>query len=144
PPPPASPTMARPNLIAQIYGYLVCLIAVITFLISGNSLVGNVINLSDPMSAQGHGREVLASFELYREDAIARRAGPDRRLADQPVPPDEQLRRMYDAALADRVRIARHQATRSVVTSGLLLLASIALFATHWLWMRRLRRTEGE
>ncbi|HEU4563453.1 MAG TPA: hypothetical protein VFS05_02345 [Gemmatimonadaceae bacterium] len=146
--------MPRPNLVAQLYGYLVCLVAVITFLVSANSLVNNAYDLADPLYAQRYGRDVPPSFALYREEVLAGRiaGGPPARPtapaaegqqpAARPLPTDAELREMYDALRADKIRTVRHQSLRAVTTSALLIVVSILLFVTHFLWMRRLRATE--
>ena len=43
--------MEKSFRVAQIYGYLVCLVAVITFLISITQLVNSMIDLTDPIHA---------------------------------------------------------------------------------------------
>ena len=43
--------MEKPKLVAQIYGYLVCLVTVITLLISITSLINSVIDMGDPLHA---------------------------------------------------------------------------------------------
>ncbi|MFK5856042.1 MAG: hypothetical protein QM503_07920 [Bacteroidota bacterium] len=59
--------------IQMVYGYAVCIIAVITLLISITSVVYSVIDLSDPFSAiRNYNIDVpsLASFENYKVDII--------------------------------------------------------------------------
>ncbi|GIW52793.1 MAG: hypothetical protein KatS3mg081_2148 [Gemmatimonadales bacterium] len=61
--------MEKPHRIAQLYGYAVCLVPVITFIISAASLVGATFDLSDPLHASGFGvgpREPsLAAFDNF-------------------------------------------------------------------------------
>ena len=40
--------MDQPRWIPQLYGYTVCLIAVVTILISRNSMVNNVFEFAEP------------------------------------------------------------------------------------------------
>jgi hypothetical protein len=148
--------MARPTLIPQIYGYLVCLVAVITFLVSANALVNNAYDLADPLYAQRYGREVPPSFELYREEMLTGRVSggapmrstrPDApaggaEASARPLPTDAQLRAMYEALRADKIRTVRHQALRAVTSSALLIIVSLVLFVIHWRWARGLRMTE--
>lgn len=141
--------MPRPTLIPQIYGYLVCLVAVITLLISASSLVNNAFDLADPLYAQRYGREVPPSFELYREEVLSGRVpgGAPMRPSQpgapegtaRPLPTDAEMRAMYDALREDKVRSVRHQALRSVTGSALLVVLSLALFAIHWRWVRGMR-----
>jgi hypothetical protein len=130
--------------IAQIYGYLVCLIAVVTFLISLNSAVGAAIDLADPVhSASYRGDPRLASFEVYRVEMAQRPAIPSAvGGVEAPLPDSAQLRAAYEAARQDLVRSVRFRAIREAVTSGLLVLVSAGLFLAHWAWLRRLGARE--
>jgi type VI protein secretion system component VasF len=51
------------------------------------------------------------------------------------------LRSMYEAARADRISQANHSSIRSIVVNSLIILISIVLFLTHWLWMKGLSKT---
>ena len=129
--------MERPNRVAQLYGYAVCLIAVIVFLISANSFVEQAFTLSNPLRAQGDrfGMEpTISSFEAYR--ATLNRFPAARPDAPAPTVPDSVLRTRYEALRADRIEQARFDAKRGLTTSGLLILLSIGLFAVHWRWLR--------
>ncbi|HEX7088825.1 MAG TPA: hypothetical protein VF192_01745 [Longimicrobiales bacterium] len=130
--------------IAQIYGYLVCLIAVVTFLISLNSAVGAAIDLADPVySASYRGDSRLASFEVYRVEMAQRRAMPGMAGAPEAALPDSaQLRAAYEAARENQIRSVRFRAIRQAVTGGLLVLVSAGLFVAHWAWLRRLGARE--
>ena len=57
--------MEKQNRVPQFYGYSVCLVAVITVLISVTSLMNAVIDLGDPLHAVRSrvGAPSLASFE---------------------------------------------------------------------------------
>ena len=65
--------------IAQTYGYAVCFITVIVMLISLKQVVDAVIDLSDPIRAEGggYGRmgRPITNFEVYR---LAARREPER------------------------------------------------------------------
>jgi hypothetical protein len=130
--------MDRPHRIAQLYGYTVCLVAVITSLIAGSNVVQSAFDLSDPLHAERHGRDLPPSFEIYRAEYAQQQRGAEK--AGGPVaviPPDAELRAMYDAKRDDQLQTARHQARRSLAVNGVLLVVSIVLFATHWIWVRR-------
>ena len=63
------------KVVAQIYGYTVCLVAVITLLVTITTLVNAVFDLQDPLHAdskfQGlQGSPSLASFENYKMDVL--------------------------------------------------------------------------
>ncbi len=131
--------MEKAGRIPQAYGYTVCVIAVVTFLICATVIVNNVFDAANPIQA-GYGSESsLSSFEAYQatyqRDQRLGAAGPAAR-------PDTlstaQLRTRYEAVRADRIGRVRFQAWKAITTSGLLLVISIVLFVLHWRWMRRL------
>lgn len=132
----------KPNLIAQVYGYAVCLVSVVVLLIALTGLVDAAFDLSEPLSGRARyaGPERISSFEVYRRDLERSRPTPDARA--QPLPSDSVLRAIYEAERADRIESARFDALRSLARSLLLLIAAVVLFFTHWKWMRRLRETE--
>jgi hypothetical protein len=124
----------KPNRIPQIYGYTVCLIAVVAFLISINGIVDATFTLANPLHGQYGHVEGLTSFESYEASRVERVA-PERNL-----PADtaslETRRRRFEALRADRIDANRLQAWRRLVGSGLTMLIAIALFAWHWSWLR--------
>lgn len=131
--------MDRPSKIAQAYGYIVCLITVITFLISLNNAIGAVFDLSDPLTARAmRGEPSMASFELYRSE-MERYPRPTPLPDGEAVEPMDEARQraLFEAAREDRIRATRFQAYRSLVTAALLMVVAVALFTTHWIWLRR-------
>lgn len=125
--------MARSPRIAQWYGYTVCLVAVITFLLSARGIVDDLFTLSNPLRS-GSRFGTLTSFEAYEatQDMTPRRVAPD-----SAAPPSEaELRRRYDALRADQIAQSRFDATRGIVASLLMLLIASGLFIWHWRWLR--------
>ena len=136
--------MEKRYRIAQIYGYLVCLVAVIATLISLASLVGALIDLSDPLHAGDRGWPDLTSFEAYKLDVLrSTRGEPQVPAPAGYVPDDQTLRTMFEAAKADRIQSVRFRAYRSLAVSGLVIVVCITLFTTHWIWVRKLARIEA-
>jgi len=137
--------MDRPHRFSQLYGYAVCLTAVIVGLISGNNTIKAIFDLSDPAHASG-GRGVPATYEEFRRETLhseAKSPGPvpsglttD---GSSLTPSEMELRRIYDAKKSDMIATQTFHARRSLASSLLLLLASIALFVWHWRWLRGLR-----
>lgn len=135
--------MEKPsNRVAQIYGYSVCLIAVIIFVFSLQNVTENLIGLSHPLqSAYGYGAS-LDSFEAYKatytqdhpnvpfvsQDGAANR--PAEKLSDA------QLRAQYEAVRASRISSETFRMTKDLTVSGIMLLVAIVLFALHWRWLR--------
>ncbi len=137
--------MEKPHRMAQIYGYTVCLVTVITFIICVANIVPAIIDLGDPLHAQGMffpaGTPSLASFDNYKMDILKSSKSDDLKTAPGWVPDDQQLRSMYEAAKQDRITQANHSSTRSILVNSLVILICIILFTFHWIWMRRLTKT---
>ena len=134
--------MEKQNKIIQLYGYAVCLVTVITFLISLSVLVGTLFDLSDPLhSGNSYGQPSLASFENYKMDLL--RSQKEGKQESAYVPDDQTLHAMYEAAKADRIQQVRLNAHRQLTVNALLILVCIALFTTHWRWMRKVAREEA-
>lgn len=137
--------MEKPHRMAQIYGYTVCLVAVITFIICVANIIPSIMDLSDPLHAQGFfvsaGTPSLASFENYKMDILRSTKSDDQKTGINYIPDDSTLRSMYEAAKTDRINQANHSSIRSIVVCSLIILISIVLFITHWLWMSRLSKT---
>lgn len=127
--------------IQMVYGYAVCLVAVITFLISITSMVSSLMDLTDPINAyRTYGKDApsLASYENYKIDII-RSLDPEYGITLD----DATLQSMYEAAKDDAIAKVKHNAYRSVIVSNLVLLVCIVLFTTHLMWMRRLSKKSG-
>ncbi len=136
--------MERPERIAQLYGYSVCLIAIVVMLVSISSIVDKAFTLSDPLASAGGpfgwgGGPVLTSFESYKAtvNRVAAPVPPGGRDSTAPRPTDAALRARYDVLRADQLRRSRLDAQRGLTSSVLLLLISAALFWFHWRWVRR-------
>jgi hypothetical protein len=141
--------MDKPHRFAQLYGYAVCLVAVVVGLISGNNVIEAAFDLSDPAHASWGGRDVPSTFEEYRAeqrqmnrpgDKVVEPGAPSTATSSTAPPAsDDELRKIYDAKKADMIATQVFHARRSLASSALLLLASMALFAWHWRWLRGLR-----
>lgn len=141
--------MERSNRIAQMYGYAVCLIAVVTFLLSANRMIDSVFDLSEPLRANQYGgRGVsLTSYEAYKRDRADQRGSRERPgppmvadTAGSPAPPvytDVELRRMFEEERSEHTGNVRFQAMRSLVSSLLMILIASVLFVAHWRWLRQ-------
>ena len=145
--------MDRPHRFSHLYGYAVCLTAVIVGLISGNNAIEAIFDLSDPSHASSSSwgsRDLPPTFEEYRADQRQTvrvdakgilEPAPSGRSVNGTASPlsDEELRKIYDAKRSDMIASQLFHARRSLASSLLLLLASIALFVWHWRWLRGLR-----
>ena len=116
--------MRRPNRVAQVYGFSVCFVALVTSVAVLPSLVNGAFQLTDPVRAD------VPRLERARDLAEA-----TRQYADVPRPARMRLPEEY----AERIAAVRHRdAARDLVTYGLLFVACVTLFISHWLWVRRL------
>lgn len=132
--------MEKSFRVAQIYGYLVCLVAVIAFLISITQLVNSMIDLTDPIHAGWNqaGAPSLASYENYKLDILKSANKGDESATAAYVPDEVTLKAMYQAAVDDKIQLEKHRAYRAIILNGLLVLICILLFVTHWRWMKKL------
>ena len=122
--------------IQMIYGYSVCLVVVITLLISVTSVVYALMDLTDPINAhRTYGKDApsLASFDNYKIDII-KTLDPAHEISLD----DATLKSMYDAAKDDAIAKVKHNSFRTIIVNGLVLFICIILFITHWMWMKKL------
>lgn len=135
--------MERSDRVPQLYGYTVCLIALVVMLTNVSSIVNRSFTLSDPLAGDntyGWGA-VLTSFEAYkatvgRMDAMG---PPGSTASSAPKPTDAELRAQFEALRSDRIARSRLDARRDMTNSILMLLVAGALFVWHWRWVRRER-----
>lgn len=130
--------MEKSNRTQLVYGYSVCVIAVVTFLICATVLVNNVFDLANPIAAGGAFGTSLSSFEAYQATAQRSATATPASPAQADTASVATLRKRYDALRADRISRVSFEAWKAIVTSGLLLIISIVLFVLHWRWMKRL------
>lgn len=128
--------MEKKSKAPLIYGYAVCLVAVVTFLIAVAAMIFAVMDLGDPLYAgNNYNKSSIASFENYKMDMLKSQGDKETWSPD-----DETLRAMYEAEKDDRIRRVRHDSMRTVYINGALLIIAIVLFITHWRWMQKLGR----
>jgi hypothetical protein len=129
----------KPNRMGQFYGYSVCLIAVIVGLFSISSLLGTTFDRAHPLESGNAFGESLSSFDAYKAARTQRnememQAG----FVHRDTMPDAALRTEYDGLVKQRLASVQYESEKSLVTSGIMLLVAIALFAVHWRWLRRM------
>ena len=130
-------SVERPNRVRQWYGYIVCLIAVITGLITVAGVFDNAFDLSNPLAAEGPYGESLTSFDAYMATRSPRFVRPDQR-PEQDTASQATLQARYEALRADRIEQRRFAAQKGLVRDLGLLAIAIGLFFSHWRWLRRL------
>jgi hypothetical protein len=129
----------KPNRMPQMYGYTVCIIAVILILTTTSSLIDAAFDRAHPLHEEHGFGASLNSFEAFKATYQRDRLVFDRTAAAQPdTASEETLRHRYDALVADQLATTVYRTTKTFVTSGLLLLIAIGLFVVHWRWLARL------
>lgn len=132
-----------PKTGAQIYGYTVCIVSVITFLICISTLLNAFFDLQDPLHSGYNlpGSPSLVTYENYRIDILKNLPKSDDSAS---LLPDEQtLRAMYEAARNDKITSVKSQANRTIIISLILIAICVTLFATHWRWIRKMNKSEN-
>jgi hypothetical protein len=164
-----APRMDKSNRVAQVYGYVVCLVAVVTVLALTSSVINDMFAIANPLESTVSGaffgnepNTSLTSFEAWR--ATQPRAPRASSVATTQVPTPDSVpvvpgvpRRMvvhtpdtlsdaqqharFDVLRADRISQVRYRSTQSLVSEGLVLILAIVLFIAHWRWLQRLGRS---
>jgi hypothetical protein len=130
--------MEKRSKAPQIYGYAVCLVAVITFIFAIAAIIFALMDLGDPLYAgNNYNKTSIASFENYKMDILKSQTEKETW-----APDDATLLAMYESEKDDRIRRVNHDSMRSIYINGVLILISVILFLTHWIWMRRNGRKE--
>ena len=133
--------MERSGRAWQWYGYAVCLTAVITGLICISGVINNAFDLANPLAGE-RADGVLTSFDAYKATRDSRAPSSDQRERADTLT-EEALRGRYEALRADRLAQRTFRAKKQLVTSLVLLIVAVALFATHWRWLRRAPAVES-
>ena len=132
----------KPNRVRQWYGYIVCLIAVITGLLTVTGALNNAFDLSSPLAAEGPFDQSLTSFDSYMATRTPRYLPPDQR-SEQDTASSATLHARYEALRADRITQRTFAARKGLVTDLIVLVIAIALFTSHWRWLRKLPESNG-
>jgi hypothetical protein len=135
--------MEKQNRVRQIYGYTVCLIAVVTSLICVSGAVNNAIDLTNPLMAAGGFDDSLGSFDAWMA-ARQKLPAPAGNATAGDTASDRTLHIRFDAMKANRIARQNFRAWKGLIGQGLLLIIAVVLFATHWRWMRRLQGDEHQ
>ena len=128
---------------AQIYGYGVCLVAVITFLLSVTGMVNAIIDLGDPLRSgfTPQGSPSLASYENYKLDVMKSFQQSAAGGKESYLPDENTLKAMYESARNEKIMKVRHDSNKNLLISSLMIFIAVVLFITHWRWMQRLAKT---
>lgn len=128
--------MENKTKIPQVYGYSVCIVAIITFLITLAGIISSIIDASDPL--YNWGNQQLSSFENFKMHTVNSTNNESNYLPD-----DETLRTMFDDAKNYEIRKVKLQTTKSLLANSIIFIISIILFSVHWRWMNQSKSTES-
>ncbi len=124
--------MEKKQKIIQIYAVIICVISVITILISLSSLVSSYIDKNDPLAVtiySNSNQASLASFDNYKMD-ILKSTQKDQAY----IPDDQTLHKMYDEAKSAKIKMVEHNANRTITVSAIIMVIALILFGSHsWL-----------
>lgn len=115
----------------QIYAIIVCVVAIITFIISMAILVSAIMDRNDPIYS-GYSKVDLSSFENYKMEVMKSV------VKDQVYIPDDQaIEKMYEAAKQEKINKVLHDSKSSITVNAILIAFCLLLFITHWLLIRK-------
>lgn len=124
--------MEKKQKIIQVYAVIICVIAVITILISLSSLVSSYIDKSDPLAVtiySNSNQASLASYENFKMD-ILKSTQKDQAY----IPDDQTLHKMYDEAKSAKIKMVEHRANRDITVSAIIMVIALILFGSH-IWL---------
>ena len=128
--------MKTKSKMTQVYGYIVCIIAIITFLISLGGLITSVIDSGDPLYTWGDTNH-LSSFENFKMNALS--SGQNEIKFN---PDDATLKLMFEDAKNHKIKRVQHETKKAIIVNSILIVISIALFIIHWRWMKKKDKLE--
>ena len=132
--------MAKGNLMAQIYGYIVCLVTVLVFLFSLPGLVKAIINISDIEYACGAPEILTESYEEWKGDflnSLRYKYGHDEEARKRlEIPTEAELQKIYESEKPNSRRSFKVRLIQDLIENILLVFVSLALFLFHWKWLK--------
>ena len=128
--------MEKKHKIMQVYAVIICVVTVITFLISVSAIVSAMMDRSDPLHAW-RSEVKLSSLENFKMDVLKSTQ------KDQAyVPDDATILKMYESAKNDKILNVQHQSTTTITVSGIVIVICLVLFGTHWVLLRKMTRQD--
>ena len=112
--------------IFQTYAIVICIVAIIAFLISIANFVSSFIDYLDPLNAS-RTTVSLSSYEYFKMDLLKTTTKEQFY-----IPDDEEIRNMYEAAKDQHMKGINHRTYRSFAVNSLIIILSVILFFTHW------------
>ncbi len=124
--------MKKKSKVQQVYGYIICIVAVITTLISIGIFIDNYLDYKNPLYSWGYDKS-LSSFENYKMEVVKNYQ------ADSSIFPDnETLEQMFEDAKNQKIHSIHHQSSKTMIVNLILIIISVVLFTSHWIWLKRI------
>lgn len=131
--------MEKTHLVPRIYGYAVCLVSIIVVLVAVGNIISSLFDRANPAYATGYNfssyRDV-SSFDAYKAD-LQTNTPADMKTSITSLT-DAEMRANYESARTSHIDQVKYGSLKSIVMFGSLLLIAVALFTTHWKWLRKL------
>ena len=139
--------MSKQHLFSQIYGYTVCLIALIFSIVSIPAFVVSVMDQSDSAISSRLSLK-YTSFESFKYKQLAsqkKAEAVEKEITEKVQTPDDQaLRVMYDSEKTSEMDRLTYQAKRYFIKRLLMMIISLLGFIMHWIWVRNITETKSE
>ena len=119
----------------QVYAIIVCIVAIVTFIICAAIFVSALIDRGEPLS--GYSRHDLSSFANYKMEVMK---SVDKEQAY--VPDDAAIKDMYEAAKQEKINNVLHETKKSIIVTSILIVLSIILFVLHWMMIKKYNKPE--
>lgn len=139
--------MAKDNVMAQIYGYIVCLVTVFVFLFCLPNLVKAIINISDIDYASGAPSVLTEPYEKWKVKVVKslrytydHDEGVDESIE---IPKEAALKKIYESERTNSRRSYKVRLIQDLIENILLVFVSLALFLFHWKWLRKIVPQKG-
>jgi len=123
--------MEKKHKAIQVYAIIICIISVITIIISLSGLVSAIIDRSNPIYANRYDTS-LTSFENFKLHSL-KSISKD----EAYIPSDQELLKMFEDARDDKIKMIQHQTNRTIIVNSLIIVISIIFFASHWWIMKK-------
>jgi len=128
--------MEKKHKIMQVYAVIICVVTVITFLISVSSIVSAMMDRSDPLHAR-RSEVNLSSYENFKMDVLKSTQ------KDQAyIPDDKTIQEMYQSAKNDKIMTIQHQTSTTITVSGIVIVICFILFISNWFLLRKVTKQE--
>ncbi|MHB9035167.1 MAG: hypothetical protein ACYC64_00770 [Armatimonadota bacterium] len=142
--------MDKRHVVARIYGFLICLIALLTVIFSIQGVVEAIFNLTDAEQV-AHSRSCdaysyrgynMASYEAFKLDVIVAMASGQQKNQDQVKLDEKMLKNAYQDALTSGIHSIARQAKTELTGYGILIFVSAVVFVFHWKWLQKLATSD--